>query len=145
MKQILKRKKQGKTDYGARIHLLKSANPRLVIRKSNMYITAQVVETKEAQDKTICYVHSKELAKQGWKSSFKNLQAAYLVGKMIAKKAQEKKIKICNLDIGRQTSTKGSKLYAVVKGAIESGLEINCDKKMLPSDERVQNKTKTKD
>ena len=49
----------------------------------------------------------------------------------VLKKAQEKKIKKCNLDIGRQTSTKGSKLYAVVKGAIESGLDINCDKKIL--------------
>ena len=138
MKQILKRKKEGKTDYGARIHLLKSKNPRLVIRKSNRYITAQIVETKEAQDKTVCYVHSKELSKEGWKSSFKNLPAAYSVGKIIAKKAQEKKIKTWNLDIGRQTSTKGSRLYAVVKGAIESGLQINCDKEMLPSDERVK-------
>lgn len=138
MKHILKRKKQGKTDYGARIHQLKSKNPRLVIRKSNRYIVAQIVESKEAQDKTRCYVHSKELEKQGWKSSFKNLPASYQVGKLIAKKAQEMKIKTCNLDIGRQTSTKGSRIYAVVKGALDSGLEIKCDKKMLPPDEKIQ-------
>lgn len=137
MKILLKRKKQGKTDYAARTNLLKSEFPRLVVRKSNRYITAQIVESKEAQDKTICLVNSKELSKEGWASSFKNIAAAYLVGLMIAKKAKEKGIKKAVLDSSRYTSTKESRIYSVVKGALDKGLEVPCDKNMLPKENRI--------
>lgn len=137
MKSIMKRKKQGKTDYAARINLLKSKDPRLVVRKSNRFIIAQIVESKEAQDKTICYINSKELSKEGWTFSFKNVPAAYLTGIMIAEKAKAKGIKKAILDISRYTSSKASKLYAVAKGAIDNGLEINCDEKILPNKDRL--------
>jgi large subunit ribosomal protein L18 len=119
------------------MNLLKAKTPRLVVRKSNRYIIAHIVESKEAQDKTLCYVNSKELSKEGWTFSFKNVPAAYLTGIIIAKKAKEKGIKKVILDISRYTSTKASKLYAVVEGAIDGGLEINCKKEILPSKERI--------
>ena len=137
MKSILKRKRQDKTDYAARINLLKSKLPRLVVRKSNRYITAQIVESKEAKDKTICLINSKELIKEGWTSSFKNVAAAYLLGILIAEKAKEKGIKAAILDFSRYTSTKESKIYGVVKGARDNGLEISCDEKMLPKENRI--------
>jgi large subunit ribosomal protein L18 len=137
MKSILKRKKQGKTDYATRMNLLKSKTPRLVIRKSNRFIIAQIVESKEAQDKTISYANSKELSKEGWTFSFKNVPAAYLTGILIAEKAKSKGIKKAILDLSRYTSSKASKLYAVAKGAIDNGLEINCDEKVFPSQNRI--------
>lgn len=131
------KKIQGKTDYAARMNLLKAKTPRLVVRKSNRFITAQIVESKEAQDKTLCYVNSKELSKEGWTFSFKNVPAAYLTGVLLAEKAKGKGIKKAILDISRYTSSKASKLYAVAKGAMDGGLEINCDEKILPKEDRL--------
>jgi len=132
-----KRRREGKTDYRKRLKLLMSGLPRLVVRKTNKYVIAQVVESKEAKDFTVCYVNSKELSNYGWKKNFKNVAASYLTGLLIGIKAREKGIKKVVPDFGLHRSTKGSKLYAVLKGALEAGLEINCKEEMLPSDERI--------
>lgn len=136
--------KKTKTDKTARFNLLKSKSPRLVIRKTNKYIITQVVTSKESQDMVICSVNSKELNNLGFTGSAKNVVAAYLTGMLLAKKAREKGIKNAILDIGRYTSTKGSKIYAVVKGAIDAGMDIKCDVKMLPTEDRLAGKN-TKD
>jgi large subunit ribosomal protein L18 len=140
MQVKFKRKRKGKTDYKSRMNLLKTKQPRLAIRKTNKYIIAQIIKSKEAQDETCCYLNSKELLKVGWPSSFKNLPACYLTGKMLAERALEKGIKKCVIDLGRHTSTKGSKIYAVIKGAIDGGLEIPCNEKMFPTKERIYGK-----
>ncbi|MGB9708164.1 MAG: 50S ribosomal protein L18 [Candidatus Pacearchaeota archaeon] len=132
-----RRRRERKTDYHSRISLLKSRLPRIIIRKTNKYIIMQLVESKEAQDSTIGYANSSELKKLGWSYSFKNLPAAYLTGFLIAKKSEEK-AKEAVLDIGLQRSTKGSRIYAAIKGAIDGGLKIKCSEEMLPSDERIK-------
>ena len=138
IKLTFKRRRQGKTDYKARKIMLKAKEPRLVIRKTNKYIMAQIIKSKEAKDFTVCYANSKELSKFGWNLSFKNIPAAYLTGLLIAKKAKEKAIDKVIVDIGFYRSTKGSRFYAVVKGAIDGGLKIKCDPKIMPSDERIK-------
>lgn len=135
-----RRKREGKTDYGSRLNLLKGKIPRAVVRKTNKYILAQIVESKEARDFTKIYVVSKILEKYGWHFSFKNLPAAYLTGLILGKKALKIKIKKLILDIGIFDSTRGSKIYALVKGLKDSGIEINCDEKMLPNPDRISGK-----
>jgi large subunit ribosomal protein L18 len=135
-----RRRREGKTDYKSRMALLSGKIPRIVVRKTNKYIIAQIVESKEAQDFVKIHASSKELSKKGWKFSFKNLPAAYLTGMLIAKKALAIKVKKVILDIGRTTSTKGSKIYALLKGAVDAGLEINYSKDILPSEERISGK-----
>jgi len=130
---------EGKTDYKARASLLESGLPRLVVRKTNLYIIAQIVSSKEAQDKVICTANSKELLSYGAEGSLKNIQAAYLTGFLIAHKIRDK-IKKAILDLGLQRSTKGSRCYAVLKGVLDAGLEVPHSKGMLPSEERVQGK-----
>ena len=143
MKRLIKvqyrRRRENKTDYLARMQMLKSGKPRLVIRRTNRYITLQIIESKEAQDKVICSANSKELLKYGWKnpSSIKNLGAAYLTGYLCALKSSGKGISPI-LDIGRHMSTKGNRIYAAVKGAIEGGLNINCSEDILPKEERIK-------
>ena len=134
------KRKTNRTDKTARFNLLKSKSPRIVIRKTNLHIITQIVTSREAQDAVICSANSKELTNLGWTGSLKNIPSAYLTGMLLAKKAKEKGIKEGILDIGRYTSTKGSKLYAVAKGAIDGGLEINCNEKMLPEEERISGK-----
>lgn len=138
VKVTFRRKREGKTDYKTREALLKTKEPRLVIRKTDKYVITQIVKSKEAQDFTVCNANSKELSKFGWNLSFKNIPAAYLTGFLIAKKAKEKGIKRVIVDIGFYRSTKGSKLYAVVKGALDYTLEIPHDAKIMPSEDRIK-------
>lgn len=132
-----KRRRERKTDYKARLLLLKSGLPRLVIRKTNKYIIAQIIKSKNAQDFVLLGVNSKELSAFGWAFSFKNIPAAYITGLILGNKANKKEIKKVILDLGITRSTKGSKSYAVVKGAIDSGIEVPCDEKMFPGEKRL--------
>jgi large subunit ribosomal protein L18 len=133
----LKRRLEGKTDYRQRLKLLLSKKPRLVVRKSLKYITAQIVEFDEKGDKVIASAHSKNLKKLGWEFACDNLPAAYLTGLMIGKKALEKNVSEAILDIGLYSSTKGNRIYALVKGAIDAGLKIPCDESVFPEEERI--------
>lgn len=140
VKVSFRRRRKRKTDYKARESFLKAKEPRLVIRKTNRYLIVHIVKSKEAQDFTLCYANSKELNKFGWHMGLKNIPAAYLTGLLIAKKAKEKGIKKVIVDIGLLRSTKGSKIYAVVKGAIDGGLSIPFKIEMAPSEERIRGK-----
>ena len=135
-----KRREEGKTDYQRRLKLLKSGKPRLVVRKSLNYITAQIVEFTTKGDKTIISATSKELKKLGWNFAADNLPAAYLTGMIIAKKCKEKNISEVILDIGLYASTKGNRIYAVVKGAVDGGLKIPVSEEILPSEDRISGK-----
>jgi len=134
MRTILRRRMEGKTDYGARMNLLKSKAPRLVVRITNRYIIAQIIKSREAQDNVVCTANSKELVKYGMAETFsmKNVNHGYLTGILIGKKAKEKKISEAILDIGLKKSTKGSKIYAVVKGCADSGISIKYSEELVP-------------
>lgn len=135
-----KRRTLGKTDYRKRLALLRSRKPRLVIRKSLNNIIAQVVEYKAEGDSIVAAFNSLNLKKMGWLFKRNNLPAAYLTGLMIGKKAKEKNINEAIADIGLYRSVPSSRIYAVVKGALDAGLKIPHDKKILPSEERVNGK-----
>jgi len=83
-------------------------------------------------------VSSEEFKKLGWKFSADSLPAAYLTGLMIGKKATKKEIKEVVLDSGLYPSTAGSKIYAVVKGALDAGLKVPVEEKVLPKEERIK-------
>ena len=139
MKTLRKRRKQNKTDYKARLGMLKSEKPRLVIRKTNKHIITQIVVSEIAQDKVVAEVNSKALLSLGWpkekSGSLKSLPAAYLTGLLLGSKTE---IKEAILDLGLQRNIHKSRLYAALKGAIDSGLSIAHSKEALPSDEVVQ-------
>ncbi|TAL46675.1 50S ribosomal protein L18 [archaeon] len=135
-----KRREEGRTDYRNRLRLLRSPNPRLVVRKSLNYITAQVISFTPKGDKTIISATSKELKKLGWTFSTDNIPAAYLTGMLIAKKCKEKNIPTANLDAGLYASTKGNRVYALVKGAVDAGLDVPVSKEIFPSDDRISGK-----
>jgi|SRR3989338_3340657 len=132
-----RRKREGDTDYRRRLKLLKSEKLRLVVRKYNRNTIAQLVEYHEGGDKVLATVSTRALLKYNWKHSRSNIPAAYLLGLLLAKKANEKNCKEAILDLGLHTSTKGSRLYAVLKGAVDGGLKIPHDKEILPNNERL--------
>ncbi|MBU5688424.1 MAG: 50S ribosomal protein L18 [Candidatus Aenigmarchaeota archaeon] len=133
-----KRRLRGLTDYRARLKLLKSRKPRLVVRKTNKRLIAELMEYVPSGDKVIVYATSDELEKYGWNFSKKNTPAAYLTGYLIAKKALKKGIREAVFDIGLQS--KGSRLYAFLKGAIDAGLNIPASEDIFPSEERIKGK-----
>lgn len=143
---IRRRRLEAKTDYKSRLTLLKSEKPRLVVRKTNKYIIAQIVESDVAQDKILFGITSKALLSKGWpedkSGSLKSLAAAYLAGLMLGKMAKSK-VKECILDIGMNRNVKKSRIYAVLKGAIDAGIKIPNDPSSLPSLEDLKKNEKT--
>jgi len=132
-----KRRLEGKTDYRKRLKLLLSKKPRLVVRVSNKHVRAQIIEFDPKGDKTLVSATSEELKKFGWNASTKNLPACYLVGLLAGKRALKKKIKEAVLDIGLRRSTKGSRVYAVLKGALDAGLSVPHSEEILPPEDRI--------
>lgn len=135
-----RRKRQGKTDYKKRLRLLSSGKPRLVVRRTNKNVTAQIVEFKPEGDRVIVSAHANELKKYGWKCARRNLPAAYLTGLLCGLKAKKANVKEAILDIGMVPAIKGSLVYAVLKGAIDSGLEVPHSKEVIPSEDRLSGK-----
>ena len=134
---LYRRKREGRTNYKKRLILLKSRMPRLVIRKTNNQVIAQIVEYSPDGDKVLVATSSLALKKLGWNYSCKNMPACYLAGFLLGKKAKDKKVSGAIVDFGLQSNIPGSKLYAVVKGAKDSGLDIPADEKVLPKNERL--------
>ena len=139
-----KRRTEKKTNYVKRIALLKSEKTRLVIRKSLSNISIQFINFKLSGDETMASANSTELKKIGWNRTG-NVPAAYLTGLLAGKKAKTKNIKEAVLDMGLQTSTKGSRIYAALKGVLDSGINVPHSKDILPSDERIRGEHISKD
>lgn len=148
-RSIRQRRLQAKTDYKARLALLKSGRPRLVVRKTNRYMIAQIVETDIAQDRVVVGVISKDLIAKGWPvdkvGSLKSLAASYLTGLLLGKMAKDKKIQEAIVDLGMNRSIKKSRIYAVVKGVSDSGLKVPHDEKTFPSIEEVNKNPELKE
>ncbi len=133
-----RRRREGKTNYRKRLKLLLSKKPRFVVRKSNCYIVTHIVEFDRKGDRTIAYAHSGELRKFGWPYSCKNTPAAYLTGLLCGLRALKKGIKGAILDIGLHTPSRGAKVFAAMKGAVDAGLQIPHSEEILPSEERIK-------
>lgn len=114
--------------------------PRLVIRPSNKHLGAQLVQAEPAGDKVIASAHSSELKEFGWKAACGNMPSAYLVGFLIGKRAKAKGVQKAILDIGLSGRGPGSRIFAAAKGALDGGLVIPIDKKVLPAEDRVRGK-----
>ncbi|MFH0977972.1 MAG: 50S ribosomal protein L18 [Candidatus Woesearchaeota archaeon] len=132
-----RRKFEGRTNYKKRLKLLLSNKPRLVIRKSNKHISLQLIDYTPEGDVVIAQAHSGQLKKYGIDTSKNNIPSAYLTGMLLGKMAKAKKIKEAVLDIGLYSSTKGSRLYAALKGAMDAGLYVMHSEEILPSKERI--------
>lgn len=136
----LKRRRTGKTNYEKRLALVKSKLPRLVVRKSNRYIYTQLIEFNVAGDKVLASAISGELEKFGWPGSKKNTPSAYLIGLLLGAKAKKAKVAKAVLDIGMRKPVHGSTQFAVLKGAVDAGIEINMDESAVPSEDRINGK-----
>jgi large subunit ribosomal protein L18 len=134
-----KRRREDKTNYRKRLALLKSDKTRVVVRKSLSNITIQFVNFINNCDQTVSATTSVELKKLGWTRTG-NVPAAYLTGLIAGKKAKDKKIDEAILDLGLQSKTKGSRLYAALKGVVDAGVNVPHSEEILPSEDRIKGK-----
>ncbi len=131
-----RRRREGKTNYNRRLRLLVSRKPRLVVRKTLKGTVAQIVTYSPDGDKILFTAQSNELQKYGLSVVNGNVPTAYLTGLLLAKKAKSCKDEII-VDFGVRYLTPKSRLFAVVKGAIEGGLQVIASKDSFPGDERA--------
>lgn len=92
-----KRRREGKTDYYARLRLTiqdknKYNTPkyRLIVRFSNKDITCQVAYSRIEGDMILCAAYSHELPRYGVKVGFTNYAAAYCTGLLLARRLLKK-------------------------------------------------------
>jgi len=107
----------------------------MVIRKSNKHITAQIVKYNADGDLVVQSVHTNDLKNLGWVGSTSNIPSAYLLGYLLAMKTDKKQVIV---DIGFQTPLKGSKIFSVVKGAMDGGLKISVSEEVFPPIGRIE-------
>jgi len=151
MKTIKRRRLAGKTDYLKRLKLLKGSSPRVVFRKTNKYIIAQYVASKEAQDTVKLGVSSEDLMEYGWpeefRGSLKSIPATYLTGYLIGKKIAKSNLETSKIivDFGMIRVLHKTKTYAFLKGLVDSGVNIKCDKEFFPEEDKILGKNMKKD
>jgi len=134
----LRRRREGKTDYRARKALVISGKPRLVVRNSVKNVVAQIIVAKPHGDEVLVSAHSRELKKYEWKAHAGNLPSAYLTGLLCGQKAKAQGIKEAILDIGLHSPSKGAKVFAVLKGVLDAGINVSHSEEKLPDQKRIE-------
>ncbi|MDI6904983.1 MAG: 50S ribosomal protein L18 [Candidatus Bathyarchaeia archaeon] len=134
-----RRRREGKTDYRARKALVLSGKPRLVVRGSLKNMIAQIIVAKPHGDEAILSAHGGELAKKyGWKAPRGSLPAAYLTGLLCGLKAKAEGVKEAILDTGLHSPTKGARVFAVLKGVLDAGVNVPHSEEKLPDEKRIK-------
>ncbi|GAB0495818.1 hypothetical protein MMPV_007125 [Pyropia vietnamensis] len=132
---------------------------RLVVRFSNRDIVCQIVAAKLIGDEVLCAAYAHELPRYGIKLGLTNYAAAYAVGLLIARRMLSKlglaetyvgKQEVDGemyeieqegnrrpfkalLDVGLSSTTTGKKVFAVMKGAVDGGMNVPHNEKRFPA------------
>ena len=133
-----RRRRKGKTDYKSRRALVLSGLPRVVIRGTSKHIITQVIEAEATGDRVVVSANSRELPeKYGWRGSCGNIPAAYLTGLLCGYRAVASGIKEAVLDIGLQTPSRGARVFAALRGVVDTGVIVPHDEGVLPDESRI--------
>ncbi len=135
---ILKRRREGKTDYRKRKNILMSRSVFITPRISGKNVCVQFSKPTPEGDQVIASAHSRELYKLGWKGSGKSIPGAYLTGLGAGLKAAKAGVDEAVLYAGLRRFAHGSRLSAVLKGIIDAGVEVPAEEDVLPADERLR-------
>jgi len=136
-----RRRRDGKTNYRSRRSLVLSRLPRVVVRLTLKNTIIQVIEAESKGDKVTVSAHSHELAKKyGWLSSGGNIPSAYLTGLLCGFKAMSNGVEKAILDIGLHIPSKGTRVFAALKGVVDAGVEVPHSDDILPEESRISGK-----
>jgi large subunit ribosomal protein L18 len=135
---LFRRRRQGRTDYRLRRRLVISSRLRLITRGSLRHMTVQVARAGSKGDEILVSASSSELRKFGWRGPSGNISAAYLTGLLLGYRAKVAGVEGVIVDLGLQSPSKGTRTFAAVRGALDAGLEIACEEKILPDLARIR-------
>jgi len=138
---LLRRRREGVTDYRSRKRAITSHKPLLVIRVSNRSVTSQFVKPTVKGDVVLSASHSKELAKLGWHGSSKSTPACYLLGLLAGKKALAAGVKEAVAYNGLVPFIRGSRVAALLKGVADSGVQVPVGEEAFPDADRLTGKS----
>jgi len=152
-----RRRREGKTDYRARIRLItqdknKYSTPkyRMIARKTNKDIIAQIAYATIQGDRIVTAAYAHELPRYGIKLGLTNYAAAYATGLLLARRhlttiglaskyhgkvdadgadytvepAEGPRPFKALLDVGLARTTTGARIFSVMKGALDGGINI---------------------
>lgn len=131
---------------------------RLVTRFTNTDIITQVTYATIEGDKVVCAAYASELPRFGIKVGLTNYSAAYAVGLLLARRLNnkygldetyvgvekpdgedyfveqegERAAFFCVLDTGLARTSTGARIFGVLKGAVDGGLDIPHSNKRFP-------------
>jgi len=133
-----RRRRKGKTDYRSRRALVLTKLPRLVARHTLKHVIVQIVKAEATGDRVVVSAHSRELAKTyGWKGGCGNVPAAYLTGLLCGFRATDHGVKEAVLDLGLQAPSRGTRVFAALKGVLDAGVMVPHSESMLPDESRI--------
>jgi len=149
-----RRRRQCKTDYGARRKLVKTPKNkytvvkyRLVVRQTCSKVIVQFISTNLDGDKVLAQANSTELSRYGIKTGLKNQAAHYACGLLAGRRflahfgvqdsftandtfkgpneqMTDRASLEAVLDIGIITVTRGRKVFSAMKGALDAGVNV---------------------
>jgi large subunit ribosomal protein L18 len=136
-----RRRREGRTNYHKRLKLLQSGSTRVIVRRSNTGMTVQFADYQPTGDLIRAGATAKDVRSVGLTtSSAKSLPGAYLTGYIAGLRAKNAGVTSVIVDLGMQTSTKGNRLYATIKGVVDAGVSVSVDESMFPTQERLEGK-----
>lgn len=131
-KVLKRRRREGRTNYQKRLGMVKSGLPRMVVRRSNRYVTVQFINFDPLGDRTLLNVTGPTLAKKfNWQAK-RNVWSAYLTGLYAGTLAKKAGVSDFILDSGMYTASAGNIVFAALKGALDSGLKTNFEEDKIP-------------
>jgi large subunit ribosomal protein L18 len=136
--QVFRRRREGKTDYKKRRALIISKLPFVHMFVSSRNVYAEIARATAKGDEVIASANSIQLRKLGWIASGKSIPACYLTGLLLGKKAKQAGLdEEVILYTGLKAYIPGSRLSAVAKGLVESGVKLRVDEETFANEDRI--------
>jgi len=133
-----RRRREGKTDYRVRLRLLRSGEPRAVVRLSSRRVRVSIVRYDPVGDRVVAAAESAELAPLGFPpASLASTPAAYLTAYLAGLRSKSVGTESAVLDTGIRHPTSGGRIAAALKGLLDSGLTVPHGEGGLPSADRL--------
>jgi large subunit ribosomal protein L18 len=136
-----RRRREGKTDYRHRLKLLKSGEPRAVVRVSRGRIVVALTAYDPTWDRILAAAESRELSRIGFPDRSRvSTPASYLTGYLAGLRAKGAGTTTAVLDAGLRGTTRGGRVLGALKGLLDAGMEIPHGDGGFPSNDRLNGK-----
>ncbi|MGI0070990.1 MAG: 50S ribosomal protein L18 [Thermoplasmata archaeon] len=133
-----RRRREGKTDYRVRLRLLKSGEPRAVVRLTDRRVRVALVAYTPTGDRVLAAADSRELSGVAFPAgSLASTPAAYLTAYLAGLRGKAHGTGTAVLDAGLRRPTEGGRLAAALKGLLDAGIEIPHGEGGFPSPDRL--------